>query len=254
MKALNLIMATVLAFTLVGCGSDGGSSGAGGSSIISGIFSDASVTSFTQTGGVAKVQPGPGQKIMNFVVPTAYAVDGNISCISGDSVSFQLDALGNTVNVSTTCTSLTAMDLAIRVGLLESLDGRSIKRTVTDASYKDGALNFVGGLNWDTDYSVRSINDANGDTTVGDRCYDYYKFVQSTGKLEIRPDTANSDGNCLCVTTPGHADCATDTVSFRFVNGYLELDLTNSDNFDSSAVTYEKWETCTLNTDCYTDF
>jgi hypothetical protein len=247
-----LVTIFTLTLFLTSCGDD---SSGGGSGIISSTFSDSAVSNFSQTAGIAHLRKSLPQKTMDFIIPSAYAGGGNISCLSGDAISFQMDALGNTIDVDTTCSSASAIELAIRRGLLASMDGIAIKRTITDASFKNGALDFRaaganGSFQWDTGYKVKSIEDANGDTTTGDNCYDTYTFVSSTGKLTVAPDAASSDGACLCVTTPGHADCQTDTVSFRFVDGNLELDLTNSDNYDSSLDTYEKWESCTVGVDC----
>ena len=251
---ITTILTILITFQLTGCGSDDGASG-GGSGLVTATFSDTSVTNFSQTSGVAKLQRNLPQQAIELIIPSAYAAGGSISCLSGEAISFQMDALGNTVTVDSTCTSFTAIDLAIRRGLLASMDGIAIKRTVTDASFKNGAMDFrtagtVGSFSWDTGYRVMSINDANGDTTTGDNCYDTYTFVSSTGKLTIGPDAGASDASCLCVTTPSHADCQLDTVSFRFANGTMELDLTNSDNYDTGLSTYEKWESCTPTVDC----
>lgn len=242
---MNMVILALVTTMVVGCGADG--KGASGSSKISKTFSDSSVTSFTQTSGIAKTNQ---EKLMNLIISSAYAATGSISCLSGESVSFDVDttigSTSNTTTVNTTCSE--NIDLDIRRGLLEGLDQMAIYRTATDASYKKGLLNFkntgaVGSFQWSTNYQVK---------TLATPCYDVYSFNKTNGTVTIKPDFANNAG-CLCDDAnkgdPNHgsynADCKTVSASFRFINGTMELDLTGSANFNSSLTTYEKWEECT---------
>lgn len=123
----NLIVTLLMAVSsalLTGCGSEGGGVVSGNK--YTGVFSDSSVTSFTQTGGVALRKPSVPEKAINLIIPSAYAATGNISCFIGESVSFSADALGNTVNIDTTCS--TSIDLSIRQQLLESMESSNLTR------------------------------------------------------------------------------------------------------------------------------
>lgn len=121
----------LLGLILTGCGD--GSTSQGGSSTITSTFSDTAVSNFSQTSGVAKASQG--EKLINFVIPKAYAGGGDISCISGSDISFQMDALGQTVSIDTTCSSAAGIEISIRAGLLESFDGKKLEPTVSEANY-----------------------------------------------------------------------------------------------------------------------
>jgi len=140
------LMILTLALLITGCnGGSSGSGGVAGSSLVSGAFSDASVTNFSQTSGIAKLNKSVPSQMIELVIPSAHAGGGNISCISGEAISFQMDALGNTVNVNTTCAAITTVDLAIRVGLLESMDNSAIQRKISDAGASAQTLDFTNG-------------------------------------------------------------------------------------------------------------
>lgn len=244
----------VLSFILTGCGSDDGAS-SGGTSIITGTFSDSAVSNFEQTSGVAKMTVP--EKTLEFVIPTAYAGGGAVRCVSGEAISFQMDALSNTVNIDTTCGTYSNIELAIRKRLLESMDGISLKRTMTDASYKDGAIDFTsggasGGFHWNdgnsgtTDdlYVVKDMDDCNGS---GGDLYAVYSFDRSTGKVTMYtlmnagtiPTALGKSSAADCAAVTGGTDADGDgledspsNASFRFKDGTLELDLSGSNIFE----------------------
>lgn len=266
MKSIQTLLMTGILMGLTGCGTD---STSGTSAKISETFNDTAVTNFSQTSGIAKSNL---QKATEFIIASAYAGTGTISCLSGESVSFQMDALGNTVNIDATCNSF--IDRSIRRGLLKSMDGISIKRTISDASYKNGALDFTaggsnGGFAFNTNYKVVGmwkdavVDGGNNDGIVdsNELCYERYTFA-SNGTVSIAPHADNVTQN----TNNGSLNCATglaynDSASFRFKDGALELDLTYTNNFDPAHVfpaghsdagssSYEKWVQCTVGVDC----
>lgn len=264
MNVLKLVSTIGMLTALTGCGDE-----AGQAVKISQTFSDSAVTSFQQTSGLAKSN---FEKASELIVNSAYAGTGAISCMSGEAVSFQIAALGNTVNLNTSCGPL--IDLSIRRGLLQSMDGIAIKRTVSDASYKNGAMDFRaggsnGGFSFDVGYKVVAIwkdalaSGGNNDGIVDSNeiCYERYTF-NANGSVTIAPHADNTTQN----TNNASLGCAVvgaydDTANFRFKDGALELDLTYTNNFDSSNVfpaghpdagssSYEKWELCTVGTNC----
>ena len=268
MKALKTISMIALTIGMVGCGKDGGVA-TGANSKVSGVFSDTAVTNFSQTSAIAKTKM---EKVGELIISSAYAGTGTISCFSGDTVSFTMDALSKTLNMDITCDA--NVDRSIRRGLLSSMDGISIKRTISDASYKNGALDFtsggsVGSFAFNTNYKVVAIwkdavvDGGNNDGLVDDRelCYERYYFA-SNGTVSIAPHADNvaqnaSNGSLNCSTGLAYNDSA----SFRFKDGALELDLTYTNNFDPANVfpvghsdagssSYEKWVQCTVGVDC----
>lgn len=268
MKTLKMISIVTLTIGLVGCGKDGGLA-TGSNAKVSGVFSDTAVSNFSQTSGIARTKI---EKVGDLIISSAYAGTGSISCFSGETVSFSMDALSNTINMDVTCDS--HVDRSIRRNLLKSMDGLSIKRTISDASYKNGALDFTaggsnGGFIFNTNYKVVGIwkdavvNGGNNDGIVDDNelCYERYTFA-SNGTVSIAPHADNVTQN----TNNGSLNCATglaynDSASFRFKDGALELDLTYTNNFDPAHVfpvghddagssSYEKWVQCTIGVDC----
>ena len=259
----------VVLLSLASCGSDGGSATDSSTGKVTGVFSDTAVSNFQQTSGIAKTNL---EKVGELIISSAYAGTGSISCFSGETVSFSMDALGNTVNMDVVCAS--DVDYKIRRGLLKSMDGIAIKRTVSDASFKNGALDFRasganGGFTFNVAYKVPAIwkdavvDGGNNDGIVdaNEVCYERYLFA-SNGTVSIAPHADNtaqnaSNGSLNCSTTGAYNDSA----SFRFKDGALELDLTYTNNFDSAntfpaghpdagSSSYEKWELCTVGTNC----
>jgi hypothetical protein len=239
-------MRLFIIFSLIGLVSCGGDSSQ--SNKVDVLFSDNAVSHFSQTSGIAKVQKTP----LDLIISSAIAGGGNISCITGESVGFTMDAMGNTVNINSTCSYEVGAD--IRRGLLKSMDGLKLRRTVTEASYNgnDAILDFSGGFLWDTAYTVPR--------NAGLPCVETYTFHRTSGTISVAAsdqsavDTSGTHGQ-LC------GGAFTDTVSFRFSNGYLELDLSNSQNFTISRTysdggnypSYERFELCdgtnTISTD-----
>lgn len=269
MKTLtkNILLVGLL-MNLASCGSDGGGA-TDGNGKYTGVFSDSAVSNFQQTSGVAKSN---SERVLNLVISSAYAGTGSISCIVGETISLSMDALSNTVNMDVTCNTL--VDRSIRRNLLKSMDGIAIKRTISDASFKNGALDFRaggsnGGFAFNTNYKVVAIwkdavvDGGNNDGVMDSNevCYERYTFA-SNGTVSIAPHADNTTQN----TNNGSLNCAVtgaynDSASFRFKDGALELDLTYKNNFDPANVfpaghddagssSYEKWELCTVGTNC----
>jgi hypothetical protein len=237
MNTLKIVSVLGVLIGLSGCSSDKGSSAK-----VSGIFSDSAVTNFQQTSGIAKLNKS--EKITNFVLPTAYAGSGNISCITGQAVTFSMDALGNSVNVSSTCSSVSAIDKEIRVNLLKSMAGVKMRRTVTEATFNsnDAILDFSGGVQFNVGYVVPR--------NAGLPCKETYTFGTDGTITVIAADqtgqTANSDSSAC-------GRDYTEEFSFQFANGYLELDSSGQRNFDkthlkndagSQIAAYERYEVC----------
>lgn len=225
MKSLLLLM--IISFVFVSCGGSSGSSTAT-SSVKETIFSDSAVTSFTQTGGVAHNKPS----LMDKVFPSAYAVSGNIRCVEGAPVAFQLDALGNTVQVDTTCNTI--MDLNIRRGLLESLANKRLLMEYaggSDSRAQGRALTFnaVGSF-WGVYDNIVA-----GSANTGHNehlCKDKLTFNETTGQVTIEHDTFNSlaagaDSTQDCLNSEFAGATLADyrkVMNYRFKDGKLEMD------------------------------
>ncbi|MFG1523475.1 hypothetical protein ABMA67_00565 [Halobacteriovorax sp. RZ-3] len=262
-RLLKIVPMAIASVVLVSCNSSGG---AGEPVLIEQTFSDTAVTAFEQTSGIAEATTG--EEVINFVLPKAYAGGGDISCYSGERVSFQIDALGNTVQVDSTCSE--NIDVDIRRGLLSSLDGLAFYRSITDSSNRFGAIDFTsggvnGGFQWDTPYTVAAVSDSSGTKPSGLNCMEKYTFNRALGTVVLEFDFDNSDAGCTGWT-------GQEVASFRFSNGFMEIDLTNTNTFDidrgfdvsngnaicDDATTnvncesaYERWTTCVIGTNCY---
>ena len=263
MKNLTLIFIGLVCLILASCGSKSGNDEASSPSKINHLFDDMSVTSFQQTNGVAK-NTSILNYLFDFAFPTATAISYNISCYVGSDATFMLNALGNQLIFTVECDS--NIDRSIRSNLLESMDGLAIKRFVSDASYKEGAIDFRTGIQWDTPYSVKAQEDANDDHIANDACYENYTFHKESSTITIGFDAVRSHPNCYCSSN----QCDDTEVAFRFYNGTLELDLSNRGLFDQNlgrhAITgnycttaltdpncesfYEQWRSCTIGTNC----
>lgn len=229
-----LLLASVL--TLASCGDSRDSKK------VSGIFSDSAVTSFQQTSGIAKIDKS--QKVLNFVLPTAYAVTGNISCIAGQPISFTMDALGNMVTVNSVCTDVTTIDKDIRVGLLKSMTGFKMRRTITEATYNgnDAFLNFSGGFQFDVGYDVPRNH--------GLPCKETYTF-HADGTITIT--AADQTAQVAISDSTACGGAFSDQIAFQFANGYLEFDSSGQRNFSKTHVmndmgvlisAYQRFEVC----------
>jgi hypothetical protein len=263
MKNLALIFVGLVCLILASCGSKSGDSENASSNKINYLFDDMSVTSFQQTSGIAK-NTSILNYLFNFAFPTATAISYNISCYAGSNPTFMLNALGHPLVFSVECND--DIDRQIRSNLLESMEGLTIKRFVSDASYKDGAIDFRSGIQWDTPYSVKAQEDANDDHTADDACYENYTFHKESSTITIGFDAVRSHANCYC----SNNTCNDTEVAFRFYNGTLELDLSNRGLFDQNlgrhAITgnycttaltdpncesfYEQWRNCTIGNNC----
>lgn len=224
MKITTCLMLGISMIAITGCSGD---SSPAASTVRSQIFSDTAVTAFTQTAGVAKNKPSFIDNAFN----SAYAVDGNIRCVEGAPVSFQLDALGNTVQIDTTCNA--QVDLTIRQGLLQSMAGKRMLQYWAgghDATAEGRVLTFnaVGSF-WGT-YDNIEAGSAAG-------CKDKLTFDEETGSVTIENDAMNYGGvatnqACLDAEFPGAtANDYKRVLPFRFKDGKLQLDGTGTGNF-----------------------
>lgn len=210
-----------LSVAFVGC--RGGSS-SGGDSKTEFVFSDSSVTRFEQTGGIAKIQPSFFEKAL---FSKAYAASGNVSCLGSEAVSFQADALGNTVDIETTCKSSEMLELEIRQHLLESLDGHKLRRTMfgLNAQPCGGSspclIDFTGGFVWGQPYEIEA--------NTG--CHEQYTFY-ADGRVVIDHSTLGGDtSNC----DSGYPE----TMPFRFHESNMEFD--SKKQFNGPDADYERW-------------
>lgn len=227
---------TILA--LFGCsGGSGSSPSTSTSEVRSQIFSDSAVTSFEQTGGVAINKPS----LMDKVFASAYAVSGNISCVEDAPVSFELTALGNDVQVDTTCDA--GIDLSIRQGLLESMAGKRILMYYggghdTRSEGRAIMFNAIGSF-WGTYGNIPAGLSNQGNNEQ--HCKDKLTFNQTTGQVTIEHDVTASliagvdtTQDCLNSEFPGAtlADYK-HVLNFRFKDGKLEMHSNNAFPMDS---------------------
>jgi hypothetical protein len=192
------------------------------------IFSDNAVTSFQQVGGVVINRPFLIDKLFS----SAYAISGNIRCVEDAPVSFELDALGNTVQVDTYCNS--NMDLNIRRKLLESMAGKRILMEYggghdTRSEGRVITFNTVGSF-WSTYDNI--VSGAQNTGHNEHLCKDKMTFDQATGQVTIEHDVTSS----LIAGTDTTQDClnsefvgATEAdykkiLNYRFKDGMLEFD------------------------------
>ncbi len=219
---MKVATALILSFTtiaLVGCSDSNKSSNAG--TLRKQTFSDSSVTAFTQTSGVAINKPS----MMDYLMNRAYAIDGNISCINGNAVSFDLTALGNNVQIETTCGD--GVELSIRQGLLESMAGKRL------LMYWGGGHDTRGDNRSITFNPTTSFWGTYDKLEAGSKtgCKDKLTFDQATGTVTIENDSVNSDPlpshnnqDCLDSEKPGAtAEDYKKVLNFRFKNGKLEM-------------------------------
>lgn len=218
MKVVTSLFLSFTTMALLGC--SGGSDSSTASSVRAQVFSDSSVTAFSQTGGVAFNKP----TFMDSFIGKAYAIDGNISCVEGAPVSFSLDALGNTVLVDTTCNS--KIDLSIRQSLLESMAGKHLLMYWGgghDTRADGRTLTFrAAGSFWGTYTNIVAGSAPN--------CKDKLTFDEATGSVTIENDSASSVAagatNQVCLDsefTGATADDYKKVLKFRFKEGNLEM-------------------------------
>lgn len=208
--------------------SSGTPSGASDVHVRDSIFSDSAVTSFQQVGGVVINRPSLIEKLFS----SAYAISGNIRCVEDAPVAFELDALGNTVQVDTICNS--NMDLNIRRKLLESMAGKRILMEYggghdTRSEGRVITFNAIGSF-WSTYDNI--VSGAQNTGHNEHLCKDKMTFDQATGQVTIEHDVLSS----LLAGTDTTQDClnsefvgATEAdykkiLNYRFKDGKLEFD------------------------------
>lgn len=241
MKTLNFfaVMSFVL-FVAVSCSggsstglssdlsSNGSSPGAAEVHVRDSIFSDSAVTSFQQVGGVVMNSPS----LIDQVFSSAFAVSGNIRCVEAAPVAFELDALGNTVQVETNCDS--NMDLNIRRKLLESMAGKRILMEYggghdTRSEGRVITFNAVGSF-WGTYDNI--VSGAQNTGHNEHLCKDKMTFDEATGQVTIEHDVVNSliagtdtSQGCLDSEFVGATEADYKKIlNYRFKDGKLEFD------------------------------
>ncbi len=171
----HLISLITVSLLLASCGSD-----ESGSSLVTGTFIDSSVTSFSYTtGGVAvRSIKKSGREIINLALPAAMAaVNESFSCNKGESIEFSMTALSNNVDVVTTCTSASTIERNIRVGLLESMEGANLERTVFGLDPADHMTMDLSVFAWDTAIEIPAGGPGG--------CVETYTFSKASGTVVL---------------------------------------------------------------------
>lgn len=225
MKKSLLLAFIILAFA--GCKGDKSSSDELKGALREDTFSDSAVTYFDQVSGLAQNRKSP----LSYLLNTAYAIDGNIRCFTGSSVSFELEALGESVLINTKCNS--EMDLKIRQGLLQSLAGKRVIMEWAggaDARSTGRVITFRPQNSFWGKYD----NVASGAPDRGhqeDMCKDSYIFNESAGTVTIELDVPGStairsDSAQYCLDNEflgATQDEYRKVLNFRFKDGKLEF-------------------------------
>lgn len=226
-------MVASLTLLLISCGdSGGGTSSQGDSTLYSGVFNDNAVTSFSQNGGVASRMP---KKAMEFIIPSVYAASGTISCLIGEDTSFQAVALGETVDIDTSCS--TTIDLSIRRELLKAFVSKTMRVEMHEhgnANAQD--ISFPATTDVENKMTVNVMGVGNG---VDSNCGAKYEFNLTSGVVRLYVDAANTVGNGI------NAACASGAndfvngfeqqIQYRFKDGKVEFNMDNETTFDTAA-------------------
>ncbi len=112
-------------FLLMGCSGGGGG---GGASLVSFQLEDESIDNGTfvyERNGVVVSQTSFLKNLSSFFISTAFAaVDETITCTPPEPVSFDMDILGTSVSIDTTCAS--DLQAQLRAGMLKSMATKTI--------------------------------------------------------------------------------------------------------------------------------
>ncbi len=202
MKSFLSVVGISSLIIITGCsgGGSGGPSSLGGSSRINQTFSDEMVTNFQQTEGViAKSFLQIGVELL--LIPSAYAEDGLIKCISGTSVAFEMDVFGTPIDpIETTCSA--DIDLDIRRGLLKSLIGKDLIALYgggNNAIAQGRVLELSTVISEDDFWGVAHGNVGTGRA----ECKDSFTFNKDSGAVVIDLDEASSSAGDLCYIYEG---------------------------------------------------
>jgi len=247
-------------FCLVSCmgGSGGGSSSSSSSSKIVTSISDSTLVSFQQTSGVAKT----GINWMDLVIARAYAAVGDISCFSGQNVSFDMDIqIGPSVeNIQVDAVCGDDIELRIRRGMLQALDGHILVRERGQAPTGSGYwLDFSAaeGFQFGVPYTILDKEGWAGVAPhMTSRCFVDYTFNFATGKVSNGAKTTSYANRALerntyannnySVSNPNapqlsnnYVGCNTANVDFgesdfRFKNGKIEIDESGTKRFNAN--------------------
>lgn len=246
---MKYLIIPILGCLMVSCNQSGGGGGSTASSsdgkTISKTISDSTLTSFTQTSGVAKYKPS----FLDKIISNAYAIDGNIRCIKGDPVSFDMDiqigADTEDLQVDTTCGA--DVELAIRRKMLTALDGHIMMLELAgngDVGSKytlDFKNNAGQGFKFDIPHPT--VEEIYMDGLNEWPCKVDYVFKEATGKvqvsigvddlnwvfaaLKVNQDTNHHFSDSRCDVTPK----VMRSPDFRFKNGKIEMDESGTKNF-----------------------
>ena len=191
MKLLNttLLMLTLIIFA--SCGSDSNSDPVH----IKMEFQDDAVDKFTQRSGIAYNSGSILNHITEAIIAKAHAAaDGEISCMSGDQVTFDVDIFGDTsLSITTTCGR--AIEADIRRQLLFAFAGRTLFTS------KDGnRVLDLSGIISEEDFWGVAHDGVNAGARFRLDCMDTFTFVKNTGELVIAIDPSSPDEkSCLAL-------------------------------------------------------
>lgn len=210
-------------------------------------ISDSTLVSFTQMSGVAK----SNMNLMDLIIARAYAATGNISCYSGEDVSFDMDIQlgGSTQNLLVDATCGDDIELKVRQSMLTALGSHILVREKSQAPVGSGYwLDFsVDGFSFDTPYTVKEKVGWAGvvPNAAQNTCYLDYTFNYLAGNVNVdtfapnfpnahfinsqvntdhgvsNPNAPSPDNNYVGCNTTGNKMVAGD---FRFKDGKIEID------------------------------
>ena len=252
MKGIRNFIVLSMVIVVASC-KGGGAGSSAGNNVVSQQFSDPTVSNFLQlTNQVATSKPW-----YSFILDEAVAETADIQCYRGEDVSFSMDVtLGVHVHpilVVADCDD--EIVNRIRRKMLETMDGYKLTREISGAGEGPGfILDLSGGFNYDIPYTVLEAEKTVGGITRN--CYLDYTFNYATGTVSM--DTKNSSAqkardrnratnNEFGVANPhdGSIGCYAQSttfanVSFRFKDGKVELDESNSGRFSPNGCA--KWQ------------
>lgn len=243
MKVISILSLCIL----VSCNGGGSGSESSAPSKVSKTINDTSLVHFQQISGIAKNK----QNIFDYIVSKAYAATGNISCYSGEDVSFDMDikvgSLTENLQVNAKCGE--DIELKVRQGMVKVLSGNAMTREKSAGNTGYGYwLDFtVDGFQYGKPYLVREKIGWAGiviDPSIH-TCYIDYTFNEAEGT--VTADTfapsypsahyLNSEVNDHNGITNPHRPSASNNYigcnstgikmvlgDFRFKNGKIEID------------------------------
>ena len=244
MKNLLCLMIFTMVF-IVGCGGGSGSSNASNptssddsnNNLVVGSFVDSKVTAFSYSNGSVGmlIFKNKIKSLADYIISSSYAISSTYSCEYGFDVSFSMTANGVNVNKTLTCNSPEDIDLGLRKALIPAIAAATYIKGAAADGYTGGSITLgtgIGVVNIGRTHVYATIN--------GYECYATYTF-QTDGRLKVnklRALTALYHDATYALNCP---DLPLHYGSYRFKDGNIEVDLSETDNFDSSSPDYERW-------------